>query len=94
MIYFWDKFTLNYSTTGRKNMDREVQSIVFNFNDLVPHSFEHNGEELTGQVVGIDCKDMSDVNTMYFYIRVQRNSKNKTYKVHWHEVFPVSQRMV
>jgi phage terminase large subunit-like protein len=73
-------------------MDRKIESIVHNFENLVPHSFQYKNQQLSGQIVGIDCKDMNDIQSLYLYIKVEKGDKVKTYKVSWFDSKPIVQR--
>lgn len=64
-------------------MNRSVESVVNNIGNYPLQYFLHKGKVLGGTIIGIDCKDMNDPDTLYLYLLVGR----KKYKVSYYNVY-------
>lgn len=60
-------------------MNRNIQGIVYNFDELMPTYIVLDNEIHSAKIVGIDCKNMEDVNELYLYVRT---STKGTVKIH------------
>lgn len=66
-------------------MNRKIESIFNNFENLKPIEFNHKGSNLTGKLIGIDIKNIDDINTLKLYIATQE----KIYKVSYDKVLSI-----